>query len=286
MSAPDQLALQPGLEPVAAKRRVRPSTAAIAGGVLVVIVLLALLAPVLRPGPNAVSLAEAMEGPSWAHPFGTDDKGRDILARVLAAARIDLVIAVAGSLIAFLVGGTIGLLIGYVGGPVSEGVMRLLDAIQAFPVLVLGLALLAFLGQNVSTIIYAIAFVNTPVFVRLVRAETIAVCGMPYVEAARCVGNPTRRILSRHVLPNVVTAALTQLTTTAGYAILLTGGLSFLGVGVQPPTAEWGAMIQQGLQFLVTGQWWLSVFPGIALVITVLCLQTIGEAFVRGRRVR
>ena len=268
------------------RTRVRWSSGLAGVVIFAVIVILALLAPVIRPHPNAISLTAVLKPPSWVHPFGTDSSGRDMLARVLAAARVDLLIGVVGSLISFVVGSILGVLIGYVRGPVAEVPMRVLDAIQAFPLLILALAMLAFLGQNISTIIYAVAFVNVPIFIRLVRAETLAVRDLPYMEAARCVGVPTRRIIGRHLLPNVMTSGLTQLTTTAGYAILLTGGLSFLGVGVRPPTAEWGSLIESGVEYLVTKQWWLTVFPGLAIVITVLSLQMMGEYFVRGRRVR
>jgi peptide/nickel transport system permease protein len=272
---------------LAPRRRRLPRGSTLVGGVVfLIIVLLAIFAPVLRPGPNDINLAAILQAPSWAHPFGTDPSGRDLLARVLAAGRVDLVIGVFGVLISFVVGGAIGVVLGASRSRWSSVAMRGLDAIQAFPLLIFALALLAFLGQSVSTIIYAVAFVNLPIFIRLVRSEAMAVAEMPFIEAARAVGNPRWRVLSRHLLPNVLTAATTQLTTAIGLAILLTGGLSFLGVGVQPPDAEWGSLIQQGTQSLTTGQWWLSVFPGIALLITVLALQMIGEGLVRSRRVR
>jgi peptide/nickel transport system permease protein len=271
----------------AAGRRGRSAVVGFAGlGIFLAIVLLALLAPVIRPGPNNISLLATLRAPSWGHPFGTDSEGRDLLARILAAARIDLEIGVGGSVLSFLVGSALGVVIGYVRGPVAELAMRVLDAVQAFPLLILALVMLAFIGQNTLTIIYAVAFVNVPIFIRLVRAETVAVSELPYMEAARCVGCSPRRLIARHLLPNVITSALTQLTTTAGYAILLTGGLSFLGVGVRPPTAEWGSLVQGGVDYLVTKQWWLTVFPGLAIVLTVLSLQMMGEALVRGRRVR
>lgn len=268
------------------RRRLPRGSGAFGLGLFLLIVLLAILAPVIRPNPNAISFGAILEGPSWAHPLGTDATGRDMLSRVLAAARVDLLIGIGGTLVSFVIGATIGLILGYRRTRGSAIAMRMLDAIQAFPLLIFALALLAFLGQSISTIIYAVAFVNIPIFIRLVRSEAAAVCELPFMEAARCIGNPPWRVVMRHLLPNVLTASLTQLTTAVGYAILLTGGLSFLGVGVQAPTAEWGALIQTGVQSLVTGQWWLSVFPGIALVITVFSLQMMGEAFVRGRKVR
>lgn len=285
---PELLPALPDGNRVALTARLRWPTGSAAVGSVVfgLIVLLALLAPVIRAHPDAINLTAILKGPSWAHPFGTDASGRDLLARVLSAARVDLLIGIVGVLISFALGGSIGLLLGFTRRRWGSVMMRALDAIQAFPLLIFALALLAFLGQSVSTIIYAVAFVNIPIFIRLVRGEALAVSEMPFIEAARCVGNPRWRVVVRHVLPNVLTASLTQLTTAMGLAILLTGGLSFLGVGVQPPAAEWGALIQSGTQSLTTGQWWLSVFPGIALLITVLSLQAIGEGVVRSQRVR
>ncbi len=254
-------------------------------GIFSVIVLLALLAPIIRPGANSLELLNSMKPPSWAHPFGTDIEGRDMLARVLAAARLDILIGVGGALISFVIGSTLGVLIGHAQGVFGEASMRILDAVQAFPLLILALAMLAFLGQSTLTIIYAVAFVNIPIFIRLVRTETAAVNNLPYMEAAQCVGCSRRRLVFRHLLPNVSTSALTQLTTSAGYAILLTGALSYLGVGIRAPTAEWGSLVQAGVDNL-PNQWWLSVFPGLAIVITVASLQMMSEALVRGRRVR
>lgn len=261
----------------------------VGGIVFAAIVLVALLAPVIAPHPNQITTSPALAGPSWTYLMGTDDTGRDLLARVLDAARIDLLIAVVGALISFGIGSLCGLFLGYFRGKGSELAMRVLDVIQAFPLLVLGLALVSFLAPRfgvVPMLIVAVAFVSVPVFIRLVRSETLAVAEMPFVEAARSVGNPTWRIVLRHVLPNVLTSSLVQLTTTAGYAILTVGALSYVGVGIQPPNAEWGLMILQGSQVLVTGQWWPSIFPGIALFITVLSLHMMGEGFVRLRRVR
>jgi peptide/nickel transport system permease protein len=268
-------------------RRRIPRGSTLVGTILLgIIILLAILAPIIRGGPNDIDLMAISQAPSAAHPFGTDASGRDVLARVLAAGRLDLIIGFLGVMISFVIGGALGVLLGASRSRWSGVSMRAIDAIQAFPLLIFALALLAFLGQSVSTIIYAVAFVNIPIFIRLVRSEAMAVSEMPFIEAARAVGNPRWRVLARHLLPNVLTAAMTQLTTAIGIAILLTGGLSFLGVGVQPPDAEWGSLIQQGTQSLTTGQWWLSVFPGIALLITVIALQMIGEGLVRSRRVR
>jgi peptide/nickel transport system permease protein len=245
-----------------------------------------ILAPLIRPGPNTINFAAQLKGPSFTHPFGTDELGRDVLARVLAGGRVDLLIGVVGTLLAYVVGTVIGVGLGYYRGRAGEVAMRGLDAIQAFPLLIFALALLAFIGQSVTTILYAVAFVNIPIFIRLVRVETLSVRDLPYIEAARCVGNPPLRIIRRHILPNVLTSSLTQLTTSIGYAILLTGALSFLGVGIRPPSPEWGSMIQEGSQVLLTGSWWISIFPGVVLFIAVISLQIMGGAVVRSRRIR
>ena len=249
------------------------------------IVALCLLQPVIRPHPNALDVIDRLQGPSADHPFGTDTIGRDVLARVLAGGRLDLLIGLSGAALAFAIGVPLGLLLGYFRGRGSELSMRALDVIQAFPLLIFALALLAFLGQGTSTIVYAIAFVSIPIFIRLVRTETLRVRELPFVEAARSVGNSTPRIIYRHVLPNVLTPSIVQFTSTAGFAILLAGALSFLGVGVRAPRAEWGAMIQEGSQYLVTGQWWISIFPGIALFLTVFALHAIGEGILHLRRI-
>jgi peptide/nickel transport system permease protein len=244
---------------------------------------------VIAPHPNLISASAPLSGPGWSHLMGTDDTSRDVLARVLDAARIDLLIAISGAVVSFAIGSVVGLFLGYVRGKGSELAMRVLDVVQAFPLLVFGLALVSFLAPRfgvTAMLIVAVSFVSIPVFIRLVRSETLAVAELPFVEAARSVGNPTWRVVLRHVLPNVLTSSLVQLTTTAGYAILTVGALSFVGVGVQPPRAEWGLMILQGSQVLVTGQWWPSVFPGIGLFVTVLSLHMMGEGFVRLRRVR
>lgn len=247
---------------------------------------LCLFAPWIVVDPNAINLEDRLQPPSLAHLFGTDSAGRDIFARVLHGGRIDLLIATCAATLSCIVGGLFGVALGYFKGKVSEVFMRLVDVIQAFPLLILALTLVTFLGGGIETFIYAIAFAKIPIFIRLVRSETLSVRESAYVEAATAVGNPTSRIVMRHVLPNVVTSALTQLTSSMGQAIMITGGLSFLGVGIQPPTAEWGLMIKDGSGVIAAGYWWPSMFPGLAIVMTVLALHSIGEGLIRGRRVR
>jgi peptide/nickel transport system permease protein len=287
--------LTPALEaPVLATReawrtRIRTSllsSTGLAGVVLAVIVLLCLIAPWIVRSPLALDLPHRLSAPSALHPLGADSLGRDILARILNGGRLDLTIAGTAASLSLLVGGSIGILLGYFRGPVSEILMRVLDVQQAFPLLVLALALLAFVGAHTSTFIFALAFVNIPIFIRLVRSETLTVRGLPYVEAAEAVGNPTGRIITRYVLPNVITSGLIHVTTAAGQAVLTVGALGFLGVGIRPPDPEWGSMIQDGSQFLITGQWWVALSPAAFMVLTVMSLNTLGEGFVRSRRVR
>lgn len=252
--------------------------------ILSVVLVGALLAPIVRPGPLELNLDVQLQAPSYDYPFGTDAVGRDILARVLAAARIDLFIALSGVVISFIIGGAAGLVLGFWTSRANEILMRMLDVAQAFPVLILAFALVAFLSRSNTTLIAALAFVNTPIFLRLVRAETVSIRELPFVEAARGVGNSPLRIIRRHVLPNVMTSALIQLTSSIGHAIVIVGALSFLGVGIAPPNPEWGAMLKEGSDY--AGQWWVALFPGTAMAVTVLALHLIGEGFVRRRRIR
>jgi peptide/nickel transport system permease protein len=256
-----------------------------AGGLLLLVIVGACLAAPLAGSPTDSDVLDRLAPPSAEHWFGTDGDGRDVFARTLYAGRYDILIAIGSAGISFVAGTLIGLLLGYFRGWLSEAAMRVLDVIQSFPLLVLALVLLAFLGTGTMTFIYAIAFIAVPIFIRLVRSETLAVRSRTFVEAAQMVGNSQLRIMLRHVLPNVITSALIQLTSLMASAILIVGALSFLGVGVQPPRAEWGLMIQQGSQYAVTGQWWPTMFPGLAIVLTVLALHTIGEGFVKLRRV-
>jgi len=257
-------------------------------GLFVVIVLVCVLSPFFTASPTEPDILTRLAAPSARHWLGTDGSGRDVFSRTLQGGRVDILLGTLGVLLSFVIGSAAGLLLGFFGGRLSELIMRLLDVIQAFPLLVFSLAMLTFLRPRIgiySTFIATIAFVAVPIFIRLVRAETLSMRSRSFVEAAICVGNPTRRVMFRHVLPNVITSALTQLTSSMASAILLIGALSFLGVGVQPPAAEWGSMIKEGTQYTVTGVWWPAVFPGLGIILTVLALHLMGEGFVERRRV-
>lgn len=277
----------------------------LASAILSVMVFLAALGPIIAPhDPEAIlreprldengevtlnSLGEPatqlvqLRSPGGSYLFGTDEKALDVFSRTIAAPRVDLVIAAVATIIGLGVGSILGLLAGYasgrgrVTGALAEVLTRFMDIIQAFPVFIVALALVAVLGSGQDKVILVLSFLFSPIFFRYVRAETLLVRELTFVEAERAVGNPTRRIMFNHILPNSITTATVQGSAVMGYAILLTAGLSFVGAGVAPPTPEWGAMIKSGVELMQSGQWWTSVFPGIALGLTVFSIAVIGE---------
>jgi peptide/nickel transport system permease protein len=232
----------------------------------------------------SASPSDRLLPPSAAHWLGTDDNGIDILSRLLAAPRIDVLIALIATGIAVLVGAPIGVMVALFEGrrargarAVAEIVMRFLEVIQAFPVFVFAMVLVAVFGGSTINIIAAVAFVNTPVFVRLVRADVLSLIQRPFAEAARAVGSSEARVGFRHVLPNAIQPVVVQVSVTVGFAILLTAGLSFVGAGVRPPAPELGSMIAGGAKFLIIDQWWPALFPGIALGLIVFSFGVFGE---------
>lgn len=249
------------------------------------IVVLAVFAPLIAPyDPEQANATITLASPSGSHWLGTDISGMDIFSRVIFSARIDLVIAVLGTFFSVVIGGPLGLIAGYfagsrgVWGRVSEAMMRVTDVLQAFPVFVLAIALVAALGQSARNVIVAIAFVNAPIYLRLLRTQALSLRERRFVDAARVAGNGELRIVFRHILPNAVAPAIIQASVNMGWAVLLTSGLSFVGAGVRVPTPEWGSMIAVGAQNMITGQWWPAVFPGLAIAITVLGFALIGDS--------
>jgi peptide/nickel transport system permease protein len=255
----------------------------------VLIILLTVIGPDLAPFSTInASPTDRLIPPSAAHWLGTDDNGIDILSRLLAAPRTDVVIAVIATAISVLLGSPLGVVIALLESrrrrgstAAAEIAMRLLEVIQAFPVFVFAMVLVAVFGGTKVNIIAAIAFVNMPVFVRLVRSDVLSLVQRPFAEAARAVGNSEWRIGFRHILPNAIPTILVQLSVTIGFAILLTAGLSFVGAGVKPPTPELGSMIASGAKFLIIGQWWPAVFPGIALGLIVFSFGVFGEVMTK-----
>ena len=264
--------------------RSRPSFA-VGYAIVIVVIVVALFAPWLAPyGPVTADPNVYLLPPGGGHVLGTDGTGMDIFSRVLFAPRVDLAIAIIGTFLSAVIGGAIGALVGYYEGQrawrraMSTIVMRSADVLQAFPVFVFAIALVAVFGQSVKSIVLAIAFVNTPIYLRLMRIQVLSISKLRYIEAAYVAGASDIAILRRHVVPNAAAPLLAQLSVNIGWSVLLTAGLSFVGAGVVAPTPEWGSMIAMGFQNIVTGQWWPSVFPGIALCLTVLGFALVGAS--------
>ena len=261
----------------------RPITAA-GASLLALILLVALIGPMLTPyNPLDLDPAVQLERPSAQHWFGTDEFGRDIFSRVIAGARLDIAVAVGITVLALVVGSLIGATAGFYGGRFDDVIMRLVDILMAFPSFILAMGVTAMLGNTVRNVIFAVALASTPVFIRLVRSQMLSVRELEYAQAARTVGNPGWRIMLVHLLPNCMTPALAQSTLSLGWSILNVAGLAFLGLGIRPPAAEWGVMVADGTQHIFSGQWWTSFFPGIAIVITVLAFNLLGDGLVEDR---
>jgi peptide/nickel transport system permease protein len=250
----------------------------LAFALFLLIVLAALIGPYVVPyDPLASNTAAALQAPSARHWFGTDQVGRDIFSRVVVATRLDFSIAIASVALVFLMGGLAGVAAGYFGGIVDRVVGRIADTIMAFPLFVLAMGIVAALGNTVENIVLATAIVNFPLYARVARAEANVRRDAGFVEAARLSGNNELRILGFHVLPNVFPILVVQMSLTMGYAILNAAGLSFIGLGVRPPSAEWGIMVAEGAAFIVSGEWWIAFFPGAALMIAVFCFNLLGD---------
>ena len=249
---------------------------------LTALVLAAVFAPWLTPyaaqGAGVPDIGHKLLAPSWAHPFGTDEMGRDLLARVLYGARTSLALAalVVGSSV--VVGIGVGLAADYAGGWVDEGAMRTTDVFLAFPPLLLAILLVTVLGGGFVSTMLALALVWWPVYAVLVRGQVMLVRSRPFIEAARATGVPPLGIMRRHLLPNALGPLLVQATVDVGAVILVAAGLSFIGLGPQPPTADWGMMINSGRQFVLSGSWWVAGVPGIAIMLTALAFAVLGDS--------
>ena len=242
------------------------------------IVLAAVLGPAIVPhDPLASDTAAALKPPSWGHWFGTDQLGRDVLSRVVVATRLDFLIALTSVALVFLLGGLAGVAAGFFGGWTDRVVGRIADTIMAFPLFVLAMGIVAALGNTVQNIVLATAIVNFPLYARVARAESNVLRNAGFVHAARLCGNGELRILLAQVLPNIMPIMVVQMSLTMGYAILNAAGLSFIGLGVRPPTPEWGIMVAEGAAFMVSGEWWIAFFPGAALMLAVFCFNLLGD---------
>ncbi|MDP3261742.1 MAG: ABC transporter permease [Tabrizicola sp.] len=245
---------------------------------LTIIALIAILGPlILSPdAATAMDMTARRSPPSWKHPLGTDQLGRDLLFRVILGARTSLEIAVSAVLMSIVLGLPLGLISGYFGGRTDNILMRLVDTLLAFPALLLALTISAVLGPNVQNTIIAIGIAFTPFLARIIRGEALRVAQMPYVEAARASGTTDVMIMVRHVLPNILPAVIVQGTISLAFAILAEAGLSFLGLGTQPPAASWGLMIQASRDQLDIAPW-TALVPGLAVALTVLALNMVGD---------
>lgn len=246
-------------------------------GLVLAFVLLALVAPWLAPhDPLAHNLPMRLQPPSWAHPFGTDMFGRDILSRVIHATRIDLQIAVIGVALPFVIGTVLGTVSGFLGGLVDTLFMRLVDVVMAFPFLVLVLAIMVILGPGLTSFFTAVAMVGWVSYARLVRAQVLVLRGAEFVLAARSLGYSRARIMLNHLLPNALGPSVVFAMSDAVLILLLGASVSYLGLGVQPPAAEWGVMVAEGQSFLTTA-WWMALFPGLAIVALALGFSLMGD---------
>ena len=251
---------------------------AFAFGLFMLLAVVALLGPLLAPyDPLASDTMVALRPPSAAHPFGTDQLGRDMLSRVLVATRLDLGIAAASVALVFLAGGFAGLAAGFYGGWVEAVVGRLADTIMAFPLFVLAMGIVAALGNTVPNIVLATAIINFPLYVRVARVEAAVRRDAGFVDAARVAGHRDMGVLLGQVMPNIMPIMVVQMSLTMGYAILNAAGLSFIGLGVRPPMPEWGIMVAEGAAFIVSGEWWVALFPGAALMLAVFCFNLLGD---------
>jgi peptide/nickel transport system permease protein len=256
----------------------RNPVSAAAFAFIILLIAVAAAAPWIVPyDPYAVDLARVLQGPSARNLFGTDQVGRDVLSRVLIAARLDLAIAFAAVLISFAVGTCIGGAAAFFGGLTDRAVGRATDVLMTFPLFVIAMAIVAALGNSVHSIVLASGVVNLPFFVRLARSEIGVLRAAQFVEAARAGGNSNLQILFGFMIPNALPTLVVQVSTGLGWAVLNAASLSFIGLGITPPTAEWGIMVAEGAANILSGNWWLAIFPGAALTLTVLCFNLLGD---------
>jgi peptide/nickel transport system permease protein len=243
-----------------------------------ILLLLALFGPLLWPkDPLAIDVGASLQAPSWSHPMGTDSIGRDVFARFLEGARISLVVGGVVVLIGAILGGFAGILAGVSGGAIDTVLMRVMDAILAFPPLILAMAVAVGLGASLQSAVIGITLTTVPYYARLLRSEVLRIRALPFIEAAHALGAKRSRIIFRHVVPHVVSTLLIQGAAVFGYAILTLAALGFVGLGAQVPTPEWGTMITDGLQYFLTGQWWIGVFPGLGVLLAVTAASVIAD---------
>lgn len=241
-------------------------------------IILALLAPWIAPyGPNEIRTEDKLQSPNMAHWFGTDNFGRDIFSRILYGARVTIWTGMVAIGIACVIGIPLGAIAGYFGGRIGNLIMRFMDILLAFPSLILAMALAASIGPGLIGALLAVGIVAIPEFARLMYGQTVVIKEKEFIEASRALGVRHSSIIFQHILPNALAPLVVQITLGLGSAVLITSSLSFLGLGVKPPTAEWGAMISYGRDYIISGEWWMTVFPGAAIATTTFGFILLGD---------
>jgi peptide/nickel transport system permease protein len=246
-----------------------------AAGILILIVVSA-LAPLIAPYPPTAQIAPKFTEPSWTYIMGTDDVGRDVFSRLVYGARVSLWVGVVAVTISTVLGVTCGVVAGYFGGVVDNVLMRLVDILLAFPGLILAIIIAAYLGPSLTNAMIAIGIVGAPHKARIARAPVLSILTEDYIVAARVLGAGNRRLITRHVLPNAMAPLIVSTSLSLSAAILADAGLSFLGLGTQPPNPSWGAMLQEGRRYMEDA-WWMAVYPGLAIMLAVLSFNLLGD---------
>lgn len=258
-------------------RFLRSFNIAVGSVILSVMILLAVFAPVISSyDPVAVTPALRLQEPSSAHFFGTDDFGRDVFTRIAYGARLSLLVGAISVALAATLGVTLGLAAGYFGGWLDALIMRLVDVILAFPGILLALVIVAILGRSLPNVMIAVGISAIPVYARMARGNTLSLKTTDYVTAARAIGAPNHRIIARHIFPNILAPLIVIATNGVAGAIISGAALSFLGLGAQPPTPEWGIMLSEGRVYL-RNAWWVTTFPGMAIMVTVMAINLMGD---------
>jgi peptide/nickel transport system permease protein len=246
--------------------------------ILAVLFVVALFGPMVwHFDPLDVDVLSSLSPPDWTHPMGTDDVGRDVLARFMAGARVSLTVSVVVTVLGTLLGGALGLAAGFSGGWFDLIVSRIMDAILSFPPLILAMAVAIGLGPGVVSAVFGIVLAAIPWYYRLLRSEVLRIRHLSYIDAARALGVSRLRIIRRHVLPQTVSTVLIQASSVFSFAILTLAALGFVGLGIQPPLPEWGTMITEGLAYALTGQWWLGLFPGLGIFLLAASANLIAD---------
>ena len=256
----------------------RSPTFVVGLGIVLFFLVLAVLAPVIAPfNPTQSFSYEVLQAPGGRFFFGSDGNGMDVFSRVIHGSRYAFGIAVPAGLIMVGIGMPLGLLAGYKGGWLDEALLLTLDVLRAFPTIILALAVVAATGQSLVSMVVVIGLLDSPIFARVVRAEVLTLRSSTFVKAAIAVGNPSWRVMWVHILPNAILGATAQLPMRMAWAVRISATLAFIGVGIQAPTPEWGAMIRQGAEYVITGEWWAALFPGLALMTLVLGFNLLGD---------